>query len=293
MTVFEPTARVIEGRWTDKADFIRRCAPADAVLLTMDAPMDADVIRSCPRLKVIGKYGVGVENIDVETAAAMGIPVVNTPGANANATAELAVGLTLCLLRRIQKARVHMAAGGWKERSFIGGEIAGRRIGIIGYGDIGRRAAELFTAFHPREIRIHSQTRAGMPAPSPAVFTSLEELLRESDIVTVHKALTPEARGMLGHREFEMMKPGALLVNTSRGGLTDKAALIGALRSGRLGGAALDVFHQEPLPADDPLHGFQNVVLTPHIGGSTVESREQVVKAAATKIMNVLTGKGV
>lgn len=269
----------------DQEDLIRRIKESDAVLITSTTKMTREVIMAGSHLKVISKYGVGLENIDLVAATEAGIPVTHVPGVNSQATAELAIALMLAGIRHIQDARRQMETGGWRNATLIGPEIRGTIIGLIGYGNIAQRVAHMLIGFDLKELLIFSQTKQHMPRPfETARFVTLNELLKESDIISIHKTLTPHSKGMIGHREFQMMKKSSFLVNTSRGDLVQEEALIEALEKKQIAGAALDVFHTEPLPVSSPLMGFPQVVVTPHIGGSTFNARRHVVIAA----MNVV-----
>jgi phosphoglycerate dehydrogenase-like enzyme len=288
--IFDGSVVVEEGFWLDRSDFIRRCQAVDAVLVTMDAPLDAQVIQVCPQMKVIAKYGVGVENIDVAYATSKGIPVINTPGVNASATAELALCLMLTLLRSISAAQAAMAQSSWKDQLALGKELNGKTVGLVGFGNVSRRLVEILQGFKTARLLVHSQSQKDPALWPNLIFTDLKTLLQESDLISIHKALTPGVNGFIGRPELEAIKPGAILINTSRGGLLDENALIEALASGRLSGAGLDVYESEPLPGDSRLFELDNVVMTPHIGGYTKEARAQMVAVVATNLTTLLQG---
>ncbi len=265
---------------------------ADAALLTIKTPMTRKIIESCPKLKIIGKYGVGTENIDIDAATELGIPVVNVPGVNSNAVAELTIGLILSIMRHIPEGKNHIARGGWRDESLLGDELSGSIVGIIGYGQIAKRVIRKLRGFEIKEILVFSESRTReKPEFRNVTFTDLPGLLKESDIVTIHKSSTPKSKGLIGKDEINLMKKTAYLVNTSRGSLVDEVELVKALQDRRIAGAALDVYEKEPLAQDHPLLSLNNVVLTPHIGGSTRRTRVQMVTIAANNVANFLQGK--
>jgi len=285
-------AKIETGLAKDEAELIAKTSRADAVLLTLKTLMTRQVLESCPRLKIIGKYGVGTENIDIQAATELGIPVVNVPGLNSNAVAELSIGLILAVMRRIQEGKRHISAGGWRDESFLGDELIGSRVGIIGYGHIAKGVIRKLQGFEVGKILVFTESkRREKPEFKNVTLTNLQALLKESDIVTIHKSLTPQSQGLIGRREIGLMKKTAYLINTSRGSLVDERELIRALQARRIAGAALDVYEEEPLPRDHPLLFLDNVVLTPHIGGSTRRTRLQMVTAAARNVADFLEGQ--
>jgi len=261
----------------------------DAIIVKSRVKVGREVIERGVKLKVIGRAGVGLDNIDVEAAKERGLIVLNTPEAPADSTAELTIGLILSLARMIPLADRSMKEGMWLKRRLKGWQLRGKTIGIIGLGNIGLRVARLAKAFGMK-ILINKRT-----PPDPKIledlgaeFVSLEELLRRSDIVSLHVPLTEETRGMIGAHEISIMKDGAFIVNTSRGAVIDEEALFEALKSGKLGGAALDVYSEEP-PKDLRLIKLPNVVCTPHIGAQTREAQKEVSILIAEKIIKSLT----
>ena len=290
--ILDPVAKVITGVARNEAELISIMRGADAVLLTLKTRMTRHVIEACPNLKVIGKYGVGVENIDIGAATEMGIPVTNVPGVNSNAVAEFTLGLIIAALRRIQGAKEHMRRGSWKDDRFLGRELVDTTIGIIGYGSIARLVIRKLQGLEVKRILVYTESRSTeVPEFLNVKFVDLEKLLRESSIVSIHKALTGSSRGLIGENAFRMMCHSAYLINTSRGPLIDESALIKALKQKWIAGAALDVYEEEPLPPDSPLLSMENVVLTPHIGGATMEARRQIVTMVAQNIVDILQGK--
>jgi D-3-phosphoglycerate dehydrogenase len=250
--------------------------------------VDEDLLQAADRLEVIGRAGVGLDNIDVAAAARRGIRVLNAPGGNTVSTAELAFGLLLAAARSIGSADRVLHGGGWDRRSFRGVQLEGHVLGVVGAGRIGTEIVRRARAFGMRVLVTDPALTPERAAGMGADVVSLEELLERSDFVTVHVPLTDATRGLIGEREIARMRPGAILVNAARGGIVDETALAGALRAGRLAAAALDVFETEPLPADHPLRGLSNVVLTPHLGAATPEAQQEVAKEIARAVRDAL-----
>lgn len=233
------------------------------------------LIDAAPRLRWVARAGAGLDNIDVAAAKERGIGVLNVPGANAVAVAELVFGLLLGLMRKIPAADASMRSGEWEKARFQGRELRGKTLGIVGLGKIGRAVAQRARAFEMTCIG-HDPLVPEADARSLGVEPmALEALLGRADIVTLHAPITPETKGRIGAAEIARMPKGSILVNAARGGLVDEAALIAALRSGHLAGAALDVYAVEP-PEDRTLVNLPNVVSTPHVGAATVEAQEAV-----------------
>ncbi|HDI11997.1 MAG TPA: hydroxyacid dehydrogenase [Candidatus Bathyarchaeota archaeon] len=247
-----------------------------------------EIIEAGENLRVVGRAGAGIDNIDVEAAKEKGIIVLNTPEAPAIAVAELTMGLLLSLARQIPRADRSMKEGKWAKKEFKGWQLNGKTFGIVGLGHIGEKVARLAKAFGMK-ILITKRT-----PPSPEIlkeleaeFVPLDELLRRSDIISLHVPLTPQTRHMIGEREIQLMKNGAFIINTSRGAVIDEKALFNALKSGKLGGAALDVYEIEP-PRDYSLMRLPNIVCTPHIGAQTVEAQRAAATLLAQKIVDTL-----
>lgn len=269
----------------------------DAVIITSQHRVSRRVIESSPRLKVVGKYGSkpGIDNVDLEAATERGIPVVYSGEANADSVAEHTVALILCLLKRVCFLDSFLRRGGWRgtlvaEKNF-NRELRGKTVGIVGLGAIGRRVARLLQGFGVRLLGydpyVAPESLAGIEI---AVVRSLDDLLRESDVVTIHARLTPETYHMIGERELRLMKPTAYLVNTARGAIVDEKALVRALREGWIAGAALDVFEVEPPPRDHPLLQLENVVVTPHFASCTYEAYEREAVTVHAEVVRVLRG---
>jgi phosphoglycerate dehydrogenase-like enzyme len=236
---------------------------------------------------------VGVDTIDVAAATARRIPVVFTPMANANAVAEHSITLMLALARNLFPASLAVREGRFRERDkFVGVELAGKTLGVIGLGRIGRRVAEMARHGFAMDVHAHDPLVAKESYDGPAVIEdSLEAVLRIADFLTLHVPLLPETRQLLNVERLRLLKPGCRLINTSRGGVIEESALAEALLAGRLAGAALDVFEQEPLPANHPFLVTPNTLLTPHISSSTREAMERMARDAAQGLLDVLQGR--
>jgi phosphoglycerate dehydrogenase-like enzyme len=256
----------------------------------MNTRITRTVLKACPGLKAIAKYGVGVDTIDVAAATEMGIPITNTPGINCNAVAEFSIGLMIAALRHIQRSKPHIKGSGWKNETFIGRQLSNCVLGIIGYGNIARLVIEKLTCLGVKRILVYSASNTPLrPDASGVEFTNLQNLLETADVVSIHKALTPGSEKMIGRKELQMMQPTSYLINTSRGSLINEDDLIDAINGGWIAGVALDVFDQEPLSQDHPLLSMNNAVLTPHIGGATSEARRDMVVTVAQNIVSLLT----
>jgi D-3-phosphoglycerate dehydrogenase / 2-oxoglutarate reductase len=266
-------------------DWRARLADAEALIVRGDADLTADDLAAAPKLRVIGRSGVGVDRVDVEAARARGIPVVVTPGANARAVAEGALTLALALLKRLPELGAAVAARDWESRDRLAIRDAdGATLGIVGFGRIGRELAEL-----GRALGMH--VLAHDPLVDDAT-TQLDALFENADVVSLHAPLTPETRGLVGSELLGRAKPGLVLVNTARGGLVSSLDdLLAALESGRLGGVGLDVFEEEPPDPTHPLFAHPRVLATPHALGQTVGAREAVFRAMAEGVAAALRGE--
>src|SRR6516162_3783450 len=222
----------------------------------------ADTLANPGKLKIIGRAGVGVDNIDVKAATEKGVLVINTPQGNAAAAAELAIGLMFSLARKIPQAAQSMKQGIWEKKKYMGTEIAGKTLGVIGLGNIGRQAAERAVGLKMNVIGYDPFPPKQLPAG--VTLASLDDIIAKSDFITLHVPLTPETKGLFGAATFAKMKKGACLVNCARGGVVDEGAVLEALKAGQLGGAALDVFGKEP-PEPSPLFEHDNLIATPHL----------------------------
>jgi len=233
----------------------------------------AAVLANPGKLKIIGRAGVGVDNIDVKAATDKGILVINTPQGNAAAAAELAIGLMFALARKIPQAAESMRQGVWEKKKFMGAEIAGKTLGVVGLGNIGRNAAERGVGLKMNVIGYDPFPPKTLPAGVKLV--SLDEVIAKSDFVTLHVPLTDGTKNLFNADTFGKMKKGAYLINCARGGIVDENAVLAALQSGQLAGAALDVFGKEP-PEPSPLFQHESLIASPHLGASTREAQEKV-----------------
>jgi len=256
--------------------------------LASSEPYTAAVLDQSPSLRVISRLGVGYDAIDVPAATRHGVTVCTTPGTNHFAVADMAVTMILACARRLVPSNAALHAGGWAQ-STLGRDLRGTTAGVIGTGMIGREVVKRLWGFGPR-ILVHDvvQTAEVVERYGAQYVDSVDQLLAQSDYVTVHAPLMPATRGMIGAAQLRQMKPSAYLVNTARGPLVDERALVNALAAGRLAGAALDVFEVEPLAADSPLRTMDNVILTPHIAGVTVESCQAMAEMAIANVARVL-----
>jgi D-3-phosphoglycerate dehydrogenase / 2-oxoglutarate reductase len=254
---------------------------------------DAELIERCPRLLAISATGAGYDMIDAEACTAAGILVVNQSGTNSEAVAEHALAMMLTLTKQLVQSDRAMRRTDLLDRNlYTGRELTRRTVGIVGIGNIGRRVAELCrTLFHMRVLAYDPYLAPEEIRRRGAEPAALDDLLRQADFVTLHCPRTAETMGMIGAREFALMKPTTYFITTARGGITDEAALVEALASGRLAGAGVDVFLQEPTPADHPLTRFENVILSPHIAGMTDEARYNMAVGAAEQWIMILRGE--
>jgi D-3-phosphoglycerate dehydrogenase len=264
-------------------------AEYSAIVVRSQTKITAKVVEAAKLLKAVGRAGVGVDNVDVDAATRRGVIVMNTPGGNTVSTAEHAFSLLVSIARNIPQAHVSMMAGKWDRKSFEGVELHGKTIGIFGMGRIGTEIARRVIAFGMRAIAYDpylSPSRAR--SLQVELFEDLDQVLAQSDFVTMHMPLTAETKHLINADRIAKMKRGARIVNCARGGLIDEEALFEALRSGQLAGAALDVYESEPPPADFPLRKLSNVVFTPHLGASTAEAQESVGIEIAEAIRSIL-----
>ncbi len=260
----------------------------DGMIIRSSVQVGANVLAKPGRLKVIARAGVGVDNVDVPAATAAGVLVINTPDANTISTAEHSIAMMLSVLRNIPQANAHLTAGGWERKKYVGRQAAGKVLGIVGLGRVGRAVAE-------RAIGLKMKVLAFDPLLSTdtalegrvQVVRTLDELLPQIDCLTLHAAMTADSKGMIGGAQLSKMKKSAVVINCARGGLVDEAALAEALNAGRLAGAAVDVFSTEP-PQNNPLLTAKNIVLTPHLGASTEEAQTAVSTEAVESLLDFL-----
>ena len=275
---------------TDRFALFAELATAQAVLVRSATKMDAEAIRAAPRLKVIARAGVGLDNVDIKAATAAGVMVVNAPTSNIISAAELTVGHILSLARHIPAASGALADGQWKRSKYTGVELYEKTIGIIGLGRIGALITSRMHAFGTNVIAYDPYITSARAQQLGVTPVTLDELLAQSDFVTIHMPKTPETTGMIGAAQLKLMKPTAFVVNVARGGLIDEDALHEALVAGTIAGAGLDVFVNEP-PTGSPLLGLDNIITTPHLGASTDEAQEKAGVSVAKSVRLALSGE--
>ena len=283
--------REVDG--TDREALFAALADADAVLVRSATRIDAEALTHAPKLKVVARAGVGLDNVDIKAATAAGVMVVNAPTSNIVSAAELTVGHILSLARRIPAAHASLSSGAWKRSSFTGAELFEKTVGIIGLGRIGALVAARLNAFDMRVIAYDPYVTSARAQQLGVQLVTLDELVAESDFITIHMPKTPETTGMIAAEQFAAMKQTAFVVNVARGGLIDEADLHEALVAGEIAGAGLDVFTSEP-PAEgstaQALLGLPNVVVTPHLGASTDEAQEKAGVSVARSVRLALGG---
>jgi D-3-phosphoglycerate dehydrogenase len=269
-------------------EYTKCLGDADALIVRSAVQVTREVLEQAPRLRVIGRAGVGIDNVDLEAATAAGVLVMNTPGGNAISVAEHTLALMLAMARRIPQANASTKSGKWEKKKFLGSELRGKVLGIVGLGSIGREVVKRASAFEMRVLAHDPYVRSQIAADLGIELVDLATLYTESDYITLHVALTPETERMLSHQAFSRMKAGVRIVNCARGELVDEAALREALETGKVSAAALDAFSIEPTPADYPLFTSDNLLATPHIGGSTEEAQEIVGVRIAEQVAEYL-----
>jgi D-3-phosphoglycerate dehydrogenase / 2-oxoglutarate reductase len=280
--------RNVDG--TDRPALLSALAQASAILIRSATQVDAEAIAAAKNLKVIARAGVGLDNVDIKAATSAGVMVVNAPTSNIISAAELTVGHILSLARHIPAAHDSLADGQWKRSKYTGVELFEKTIGIIGLGRIGALITARMQAFGTRVVAYDPYITSSRAQQLGVTLLSLDELLAQSDFVTIHMPKTPETTGMISTAQFALMKPTAFIVNVARGGLIDEDALYAALKSKRIAGAGLDVFVSEP-PTGSPLLGLDNIVLTPHLGASTDEAQEKAGVSVAKSVRLALDGE--
>ena len=280
--------RHVDG--TDRPALLAALAAADAVLVRSATQIDAAAIASASRLKVVARAGVGLDNVDVAAATARGVMVVNAPTSNIVSAAEQAVALLLAVARNTASASAALKAGEWKRSRYTGVEVQGKTVGVVGLGRIGVLFAQRMAAFGTRLIAYDPYVQPARAAQLGVRLVGLEELLRESDFISIHLPKTPETLGLIGAKELALCKPGVRIVNAARGGLIDEQALADAIAEGRVAGAGIDVYAKEPCTSS-PLFGFDSVVATPHLGASTHEAQDKAGLAVARSVKLALEGE--
>ncbi|MHB8718834.1 MAG: phosphoglycerate dehydrogenase [Candidatus Dormibacteria bacterium] len=275
----------------DEASLIQRIHAYDALVVRSETRVTADVLAAATRLRVVGRAGVGVDNIDLDAATQHGVLVLNAPTGNTIAAAEHAIAMILALARNIPRADASLRAGRWERGALIGTELRDKTLGLLGLGKIGFEVARIAgEGLRMRVIAHDPITTAERAEQAGAELVEFETVLREADIISMHVPLTERTRGMIGAAELRRMKNTARIVNVARGGVIDEAALAEAVRDGVIAGAAVDVFTKEPLDPANPLIGVEGIVLTPHLGASTAEAQVNVAADVADQIVEYLRG---
>lgn len=275
---------------SDRSQLLEAIADVDAILIRSATKVDAEAIAAAKQLKIIARAGVGLDNVDIKAATAAGVMVVNAPTSNIISAAELAVGHILSLARNIAPADASTRQGKWERSKFSGIELFEKTIGIIGLGRIGALAAQRLAGFGVKLIAYDPFVTAARAQQLGVTVATLDEVMAQSDFITIHIPKTPDTIGLIGAAQFELAKPTLRIVNCSRGGIIDEDALYDALSTGKIGGAALDVYNSEP-PKDSPLLGLSNIEFTPHLGASTAEAQEKAGVAVAKSVKLALEGE--
>lgn len=297
LSALEQQCRVIAGPpETDRLshELEIRLPEADGLLTLLTVRVDDSLLARAPRLRVVSNMAVGVDNIDLQACSRRGIPVGNTPGVLTDGTADLAMALLLAAARRLFEASNDARQGRWVTWSptgWLGADLTGAYLGIVGMGKIGKAVARRAHAFGMRILYTDPEAQPEIEALTGAIRKPLDELLAQSDIISLHTPLTPGTRGLINEGAFKKMKPSAILINSSRGPVVDSAALLHALQSGRIAGAALDVTDPEPLPADHPLYSLPNCLIVPHIGSATWNTRRAMAERACQNLLAGLQGQ--
>ncbi len=269
------------------AELLERVKDYEVLVVRSATKVTKEVIEAGKKLKIIGRAGAGLDNVDAAAAKAKGIKILNTPEAPTEAVAELVIGLMLSWARRIPQADSSMKQGKWLKSELMGTELRGKTIGIIGTGRIGQTVGYMASAFGMKIIAQDCVRYSDFVLKTGCEYSDMDTLLKESDFITIHLPLTPETRHMIGKVQLSQMKPSAVLVNTSRGEIVDEVALIEALTGGKIPGACLDVYSREP-PVDSPLLKLPNVILTPHIGASTHDTQREAAILISEKIKEAI-----
>ena len=273
------------------AELSSRLSDYEGLVVRSETKVTAALLDAAPRLRVVGRAGVGVDNIDVAAATTRGVVVMNAPDGNTITTAEHTLALLIALARRLPQANSSLKGGHWERKQFIGTELQGKTLGIVGLGRIGRVVANRARAFGMHIIAYDPFISPDQARDLQIELASLDEVFKRADFLTVHTPLTNDTRGIVGAAAFAQMKKGVRVINCARGGLVDEAALFNAIKSGVVAGAALDVFVEEPPGADHPLLSLEEVIVTPHLGASTTEAQEGVAFTVAEQMRDyLLTG---
>ncbi|MFW5692314.1 MAG: hydroxyacid dehydrogenase [Chloroflexota bacterium] len=276
------------GKMTRK-EALAAAAAAHALVIRSSTIVDDEFIESAPNLRAIARAGVGIDNVDLAAATARGIIVMNTPDGNTISTAEYAFGMMLALARNVPQGHQSLCEGKWDRKAYMGTELRGKTLGIVGFGRVGRAVARRARAFDMTVIAVDPSLQPGDDAKHEVEGVDLDTLFKRSDFISLHAVINDETRGLICAENIIKMKTGVYIINTARGGLINDQDLAVALQHGHVAGAALDVYHQEPPPPDNPLLGLSNVIHTPHLAASTNDAQIQVGIDAAQQIIDGLT----
>ena len=272
-------------------DLVKEIGKYDALVIRSRTNVTAEVLNAAKNLKAVGRAGVGLDNVDVPTATKRGVIVMNTPGGNTISTAEHSFAMLTSLARNIPQANAAMHQGKWDKKKYVGVELHNKTLGIVGMGRIGGEVAKRALAYGMHVMAYDPFISQEVAKRLGVTMATVDEIAEKADFITVHAPLNDATRGIIGPKQFAMMKQGVRIVNCARGGIVDEEALLEALQSGKVAGAALDVFGKEPLSAESPFRSLDNVILTPHLGASTSEAQEGVAKEVAEQIVDALSGR--
>jgi D-3-phosphoglycerate dehydrogenase / 2-oxoglutarate reductase len=274
-------------------DLAAAIGPYEALLVRSATKVTAEVIEKADKLKVIGRAGVGLDNVDLDAATRRGIICMNVPGGNTISTAEHTMSLMMALARRIPQADASLRSGKWERSKFVGTELCGKTLGILGLGKIGTEVAKRAQAFGMRIVAYDPFLSVEKAQQLNVELGNVEEVLKEADFVTVHVPLTSQTKHLIGAKELALMKKGSFVLNCARGGIVDEQALIQSIKDGKTAGAAIDVYETEPPPMDNPLFKVPQIVVTPHLGASTEEAQQNVAIEIAKQVADCLLGRGI
>ncbi|MCA8934777.1 MAG: hypothetical protein KDB68_01105 [Planctomycetes bacterium] len=272
------------------AELVDKLQGCTGLIVRSESKITADIINQCPDLKVIGRAGTGYDNIDAKAAAEKGIAVLIAPGGNTVTTAEHTLALMFALARHVPQANRKLVNGEW-DRGYKGVELTGKTLGVVGLGNIGAVVAERAHGLHMKVIGYDPVVNTERARELGVELLPLDDVVKQADFITVHTPMLPETKHIIGKQAFENCKPGMRLINCARGGLVDEAALLEALNSGKVAGAALDVYEKEPPEKGSPLVNHPKVVCTPHLGASTIDAQVKVAEIICSNVGNFLTGK--
>ncbi|NIA08480.1 MAG: phosphoglycerate dehydrogenase [Nitrospiraceae bacterium] len=271
------------------AELLEAVQDIDGLIIRSNTKVTQEVVDAAKKLKVVGRAGTGLDNVDIDACNKRGIVVMNTPGGNSNSAAEHSIAMIMALSRHIPQATASMKAGKWEKKRFSGQEVAGKTLGIIGIGRIGNIVCRLARGLQMKVVAYDPHIRPDMAKKLGAELVDLDDLLARSDYITVHTPLTKETRGLINADLFKKMKDGVMVLNCARGGIINEQDLYDAMKAGKVAGAALDVFDTEPVKEGHPLFSQENFICTPHLGASTKEAQENVAVAVARQVVDYLT----